>query len=330
MKDKIDFVITWVDGNDEEWLKEKQKTLNEPFKDNNNSRYRDWENLQYIFRGIEKYANWFNKIYFITWGHIPKWLNTNNKRLVIVNHKDYIPKEYLPTYSSHVLELNFHRIKGLSEKFVYLNDDTFFVDYLKKEDFFKNNMPVDYAILTAIASGQSDLFPHVLLNNMSLINKNFNIKKCIKKNPSKWFNIKYGAEQIRTLLLLPWGKFTGLKYSHLPSALLKSSLKEIWEKEYETLNNTCMHKVRQYTDVNQYIIKSWQIAKGQFYPMKPKIGKLYNLKDENTEIINEILKKKVKMCCLNDNEELQNFEKVKKEINNLLETILPEKSSFEK
>ena len=45
------------------------------------NRFRDCDNLQYIFRGIEEYMPWVNKIFFVTWGHLPKWLNTNNKKI---------------------------------------------------------------------------------------------------------------------------------------------------------------------------------------------------------------------------------------------------------
>ena len=92
MNEKIDFVITWVDGNDEKWLKEKEKYSKECSNKNSDefkkwinakSRYRDWDNLKYWFRAVCKYAPWVNKIYFITYGHVPNWLDTNNPKLVI-------------------------------------------------------------------------------------------------------------------------------------------------------------------------------------------------------------------------------------------------------
>ena len=112
--EKIDFVISWVDGNDKEWQKEREKYIVENNNDNSDVRYRNWDNLKYWFRGVEKFAPFVNKIYFITYGHLPEWLNVNNPKLVIVNHKDYIPEKYLPTFNSHTIELNLHRIKGLS------------------------------------------------------------------------------------------------------------------------------------------------------------------------------------------------------------------------
>ena len=112
--EKIDFVISWVDGNDKEWQKEREKYIVENNNDNSDVRYRNWDNLKYWFRGVEKFAPFVNKIYFITYGHLPEWLNVNNPKLVIVNHKDYIPEKYLPTFNSHTIELILHRIKVLS------------------------------------------------------------------------------------------------------------------------------------------------------------------------------------------------------------------------
>ncbi len=136
MKYPIDIVIAWVDGNDPTWqqikaLYERPKNINtnEDTKtsiDNTIQRYRDWENLQYLFRGIEKICSLCkNCSFFVTCGHLPSWLNTKAAKLHIVKHSDYIPEQYLPTFNSSCIELNFHRIDGLSENFIYFNDDFF-------------------------------------------------------------------------------------------------------------------------------------------------------------------------------------------------------------
>ncbi|MBQ6357217.1 MAG: capsule biosynthesis protein CapK, partial [Solobacterium sp.] len=39
------------------------------------NRFKDWGLFKYWFRGVEKFAPWVNKIYFITWGHVPTWLD---------------------------------------------------------------------------------------------------------------------------------------------------------------------------------------------------------------------------------------------------------------
>ena len=122
----IDFVLIWVDDSDIEWQKSKARYKGEELKFNvNDVRYRDWGTLKYWFRAVEKYAPWVHKIHFVTCGHVPEWLNLNHPKLNFVKHEDYIPAEFLPTFSSHAIELNLHRIKGLANKFVYFNDDTF-------------------------------------------------------------------------------------------------------------------------------------------------------------------------------------------------------------
>ena len=98
LNEKIDIVVLWVDGNDEEWVKEKNEYM-EHKGDKESNRFRDCDNLQYVFRGIEKYVPWINKVFFITWGHTPAWLDTNNEKLVIIKHEDFIPKQYLPTFN---------------------------------------------------------------------------------------------------------------------------------------------------------------------------------------------------------------------------------------
>ena len=100
MEATIDFVLMWVDGNDPEWQKEKSLYESDTNGDKRNIRFRDWDNLQYWFRGVEKYAPWVNKIHFVTWGHLPSWLNTEHPKLNVVKHSDFIPKEFLPTFNS--------------------------------------------------------------------------------------------------------------------------------------------------------------------------------------------------------------------------------------
>src|SRR5699024_690064 len=145
MERPIDFVICWVDGGDPDWLKEKKRYSHDNNNDDRDIRYREWGIIKYWFRGVEKFAPWVNKIHFVTWGHTPSWLNVKHPKLNIVKHEDYIPSKYLPTFSSRPIELNLHRIKGLSEQFVFFNDDMFLLKPVKKEDFFKNGLPRDIA-----------------------------------------------------------------------------------------------------------------------------------------------------------------------------------------
>ena len=327
---KIDFVITWVDNTDEEWLKEKQKYSPNKNVDARNVRYRDWDNLKYWFRSVEKFAPWVNKIYFVTSGHLPTFLDTSNPKLVIVNHKDFIPEEYLPTFNNRTIELNLHRIKDLAENFVYFNDDMFLIKPTNPEHFFKNNLPCDTAVLNAIVPNL-DNWEHTLLNNTAIINKYFKMKECIKRNLFKWFNFKYGSDQIRTLLLLSWNNFPGMKFYHLPISYKKDAFIEVWAKEGNILHNTCNQKFRNNLDsVNNWVIQNWQLAKGDFIPRKANFGKFHVLDNSNKKVTEDIKNKKYYAICLNDSYRITEFEKVKVELEEAFKSILPEKSSFEK
>ncbi len=46
--DKIDFIITWVDGSDPEWLSEKEKYSPPLMSDSGVFRYRDWDTLRFL------------------------------------------------------------------------------------------------------------------------------------------------------------------------------------------------------------------------------------------------------------------------------------------
>ena len=146
----IDFVVLWVDENDPEWLIEKEahSTQNYSYNSNYNSnaRYRDWDMFHYWFRAVERYAPWVNDVFLITYGHVPKWLNTEHPKLKLVKHSDFISNEYLPTFSIVPIELNLWRIPQLSEHFVYYNDDMFLMNPVRKEDFFKDGLPKQCAL----------------------------------------------------------------------------------------------------------------------------------------------------------------------------------------
>ena len=334
-QDKIDFVIIWVDGNDPKWQKEKNKYDSSADSDNRIIRYRDWGLLKYWFRGVEKFAPWVNKIHFVTWGHLPEWLDTTNPKLNIVNHKDFIPKEYLPTFSSHVIELNLHRIKGLSEKFVYLNDDTFLISDSPKSYFFKDNKPMDSCALNVHCVKKSIIMQTICNNDVSIINEHFDFKKSMKENWKKWFSLKNGKELLRTIALFGCPRFPGFYQPHLPNSYLKSTFKEVWKQEPDILHSTCLNKFRNVSDVNQWVFREWQLASGNFKVRKSKYGETFYIDRDGLEIKKDILScirnQKRRAISINDGDMSEkDFNQLTKDIQDAFESILPDKCSFEK
>lgn len=333
--DKIDFVVMWVDGDDPKWQKEKNKYDVKKNSDGSIYRYRDWNLMKYWFRGVEKFAPWVNNIYFITWGHLPKWLNTDHPKLKIINHKDYIPEKYLPTFSANTIELNIHRIDGLSENFVLFNDDLYLIDYVKPTHFFKNNIPMDSVALNVHCPIMGNANQYLAINDTAVINKYFDFKKSIKENRYKWFNLKNGKQLLRTLALYKCPRFPGFWQHHLCNSFNKSYFKKIWELEYDYLNDTCMNKFRHYNDVNQWLIKDWQIADGHFVNRSSRFGKSFHIDRDGIsikhKIVNYIRFQNGKIISINDGPMSdEEFNDIKQSLNEAFDNILKEKSSYEK
>ena len=334
---KIDFVITWVNGQDEKWLEEKNKYSNKKIDESNSdNRFRDIGILKYWFRGVEKYASWANKIYFITYGHLPEWLNTDNPKLVIVNHEDYIPKKYLPTFNSHTIELNLHRIDGLSDSFVYFNDDMFIINDVKPENYFKNNLPVTNFYETVNLPLLKNNFSKICFNNMSVLNEEIDKRKFYRDNLGKVLSLKNGVSHIlQSIMLFPYPIFSGIGVSHGSSSMLKDSYNFFWNNYYEVLDKTCLHKFRNYDlDVNQYLVKDYPTLRGNFYVRQNHFVKLINIEnvDQLTLLKNILLNSKTKELCLNDNldSNSKNFKKIVNAIQVMFQEKFPDKCSFEK
>lgn len=336
MDEKVDVVIPWVDGNDTAWIKEKNKwyAIQNPDKESNsNNRYQSWDNLKYWFRAIEKFMPWINNIFFITWGHIPSFLNTNHPKLKIVKHEEYIPNEYLPTFNANTIELNFHRIANLSQRFIYFNDDIFPLVPVDRNYYFKDNMICDEAIETPIIpmmNGEISKFTwNMRALDISIINKNFNKREVQKQFHDKWFSESYGELLERNKSLSYWDNFVGFRDPHVPSAFLKSTFKKVWEKESVVLNRACKTKFRDFSCVNQWLIRYWQLCEGNFSPRRT-LGKSYTVTIDNYKEIAELIRNQgQQMICINEECSSREFEVIKREINSAFEFLLPNKSAFE-
>lgn len=331
---EIDFVVPWVDGSDLNWQKEKNRYSPSSAEDVREMRYRDMDLMKYWFRAVEKYAPWVNKVHFITWGHLPEWLNTECPKLNVVKHSDYIPEKYLPTFSSHPIELNIHRIKGLSEQFVYFNDDMFLNAPVDETFFFKKGLPCDYAyLINYLYEGADDLYSHICTNCIVETNANFSYIKSFFKNPFKYVNYKYGFKNsLKNILKLENTVFfTGLDTSHLPSAFLKQTFIDAWKASEKLLDRVSRNKFRGPFDVSQSIFCYRQIASGKFYPVSKKSrGLLFSVQNDTSKIIKALFDSSCKTVCINDSEYNLDFERTKAEIISAYERKLPKKSFFEK
>ncbi len=331
----IDFVVLWVDGNDPAWQKE--KVLYSPKKtDDSNSvgRFRDWGLMPYWFRAIEKFTPWVRKIHFVTWGHLPEFLDTSNPKLNIVKHSDFMPEGTLPTFSSHALEVNLHRIPDLAENFVYFNDDMFILRPMSEEAFFKNGLPCTYGREVPLALvGEIGIWQHAAVNNIGIINKHFDKRTQFNLYKDKYLNKTYRKQDnVRSFLL--WKLFPNLFYGfeniHGPGAYCKKTFEDVWKKEPDILKATSFNKFRQSSDLNQWVMLWWQIASGNFHPYCTDNVVACANESNVPNIVDIVENQKHDMICINDPEKDADFETLSEKVRNSFKKILPEKSSFEK
>ena len=333
MQQEIDFVVTWVDGSDPAWQQEKNRYLLQKQEDGNTERYRDWGLLKYWFRGVEKFAPWVRKVHFVTWGHLPDFLKEDAPKLHIVKHTDFIPAEYLPTFNSNAIEMHLHRIKGLSEQFVYFNDDIFPIRPLKKTDFFRDGKPCDMlAFQPVIANPENPVMSHIYLNNTLVLSKYFTKRENVKMQPPKYFKLGYPPKYfIYNLLELAFPQLTGFYTVHSASPFLRQSFLELWEKEGEVLRATSMHRFRSEEDVNPYLMREWQKLSGNFAARNvAKDSVYYDIGNDNRRLCDAIRGQRTKLCCINDVDPAVSYERARQQVAEAFEGILPEKSGFEK
>ena len=325
----IDFVVLWVDDTDPVWLGKKAKYTGVEEKEGNTKvRYRDWDTLKYWFRGVEKFAPWVRNVYFVTDNQKPEWLNIDHPKIKWVKHTDYIPEEYLPTFSCQAIEWNLHRIEGLSENFVFFNDDMFLIKDAKPEDFFVDGLPCDYPNIGPLYP--EGFFSYLLFNNINLLNRHFSLKRSIRMNRKKWIK---GQSLGGLFKLLLYGRKDLIPNSnswHIQISYNKKTFETLWEKEPTVIHETCKNRLRTKNDVTSWCVRDWQLFSGEFYPKKP-IGKLFHTASmsHSDEAIEYLRKQKGKVICLNDSEDEVDFEKHKNMILQEFEKLLPEKSSFE-
>lgn len=141
----IDFVYTWVDGADPVWQARRADVLRAhdlpvAADAHDVARFLDREELRYSLRSVAMFANFARHIYLVTDQQVPEWLRTDHPGITVVDHREiFEPDAALPTFNSHAIESRLHHIEGLSEHYLYLNDDVMFSRLVTPATFFWSN-----------------------------------------------------------------------------------------------------------------------------------------------------------------------------------------------
>ncbi len=230
----IDLVYLWVDGSDPEWIGRRNAFIGRHTAQQGDcrGRYADNGELRYSLRSVEEYAPWVRRIYIVTDRQVPSWLDTTNPKIRIVDHKEILPPEALPCFNSVVLEHHLHLIPGLSEHFLYANDDTFINRSVSHSDFFgEDGLPI-------IRLNRRYMRKYYSLLKMNLMGMKRNIYSTTIHNAA-------------LLVEKRFGKYYSSRTHHNIDAYLKSNYRMARELFAKEIDATLCNHVRSTSDIQR-------------------------------------------------------------------------------
>lgn len=174
----IDIVVPWVNPDDENWKKDFDYWKFKEQGQKDACRYRDLGVFNFWFRCIEKNMPWIRYVFLIlaSPSQIPDWLNTDNPKLKIVYHNEFIPNTELPTFNSSVINCYIPFINELSENYILFNDDFFVMKPVEESNYFINDTPLGkFNPFGGNCIGKEPWY-HNITNNSTIVHKYFKNK----------------------------------------------------------------------------------------------------------------------------------------------------------
>lgn len=308
----IDLVYLWVDGNDPIWLKKKitftGEDLNENSEINCQGRFVNNDELKYSLRSVEKNASWIRNIYIVTDNQCPEWLNVNNPKIHLIDHKEILPSEALPCYNSSIIEHFIYKIPGLSEHFIYANDDMFIARKISPSFFFNTNgNPI--IRLQRYFGGR---YINILKKQLSI---KANIYRKTIENSAKLINSKFGEF------------YSGTPHHNI-DAYLKSDYQQVAENVFrDEIQNTISNHLRHESDIQRIVYSYHLLANGKGERHYVKRNESCRIRLQHKDFMGFIHKYNPFLFCLNDTQYATN--KDRERVEPFLNTLFPQKSNFE-
>jgi len=197
----IDAVITWVDGSR---LREQIRR----FGAYDYGRFDSNDEIRFCLRALEKNCPFLRRVFLVVHddGHKPRFLREKHYQLTVIPHSAIMPVKNLPTFNSMAIENYLHRIKGLSEYFIYFNDDMIVTERLDPSFFFtKAMLPIQTRdTVHRLPKTTSSLFwkkgagGTPVVRNRDVFDHDFRLKDVIRQN-NEILDVWFGrAERWRT------------------------------------------------------------------------------------------------------------------------------------
>lgn len=233
---EIDLVYLWVNGNDPQWQAKRQSVTGDIGHTSVNcrGRYMDNGELKYSLRSIGLYAPWVRKIFIVTDNQVPEWLDTAHPKIQIVDHSEILPEESRPCFNSVIIENFLYKIPGLSEYFLYGNDDMLINRPVTPETFFA-----------------ADGFPIVRMNRRLFRKSYVWFRQKILKKKLSGYNrqIANAANLVNSKL----GIYFGDRTHHNIDSYRKSDYEHVYNMFKNVIKPTLVHHIRDNEDINRHI-----------------------------------------------------------------------------
>lgn len=308
----IDIVYTWVNSNDENWKNKKDRLAGTnhslPQESDVASRFRENDELRYSLRSVLANASWVRKIYIVTDDQKPSWFYEFDDRVQLVSHREiFVNQDDLPCFNSHAIESNLHRIPGLSEHFLYFNDDVFLRSPVKPSDFFLS----DGRLTKFFWSNQAFIPDSIDTNSLPVDIAAVNNVNFLKEN---------------------YGYTSNRKFKHTPIALKKSVIVELEREHPEIFIANSSARFRSNTDYSilSAMIHHYGVVKG--YSVEGELPYLYaSFSDDLFEFkMNLLLLLKFKSFCINDVEvDAERFDYISRVFTKKMKLLFPNPSPYE-
>ena len=307
----IDLVYAWVDGSDPVWMAKKEAALSQQSNKeqiNTQGRYVNNQELKYSLRSVNKYLPWVRKIYIITDNQVPTWLNTKHPEIQIIDHTDIIPAEFLPCFSSRIIEYFMYKIPDLSEQFLYANDDMFVNAHLMPSYFF------DY-------HGH----PMVRLQRLPFQRLETKFKNFFKIRTN---NYRKSIENSIALIKQKYGVYYPGVLHHNIDAYRKSDFQAVVADVFHNeIAAMLPHQFRQPTDIQRVILHYYALAINHGTLKFTKRKESARLRVHKGGFQEYLDRYQPDLFCLNDSERAT--DKDREKIVPFLENLFPKKSEFE-
>lgn len=307
----VDLVYLWVNGSDPAWVAKRNACIGQVTSQQENckGRYEDSGDLKYSMRSIEKYAPWIRKIFIVTDHQVPDWLDTSNPRIRIVDHTEIMPAESLPCFNSALIEQFLGNIPGLSEHFLYANDDMYI------------NQPVTPSTFFA-----EDGLPILFMNRKPLRRLDFWFReKVLGKRLSPYLQtIRKASDMVEK----KYGKYTGDKLHHNIDAYLKSTFLLVNEKFAEELAPMRTHHMRSTEDVQRCIYSYVARFERRGHLRYVNQHHSFRLHIDKRWLYPKFERYRPVLFCLNDSEYVTDDDR--RFAIEYVSRLFPEKSQFEK